>query len=51
MGRLACAAMDRRMKSETSRPCAPLMVLLANSQADRASNWADSSAFNAARKG
>ncbi|MNN64821.1 hypothetical protein D3C81_1802860 [compost metagenome] len=51
MGRLAWAAIDRRMKSETSRPCAPLMVLLASSRADRASNCAVSSAFNTARKG
>ncbi|MCY1525334.1 hypothetical protein D9M68_603100 [compost metagenome] len=51
MGRLAWAAMDRRMKSDTSSPCAPLMFLLASSQAERASNWADSSAFNTARNG
>ena len=36
MGRLAWAAMLRRMKSETSSPCAPLMFLLASNQAERA---------------
>ncbi|CUJ84158.1 Uncharacterised protein [Achromobacter xylosoxidans] len=51
IGRLAWAAIDSRMKSVTSRPRAPLMVLLASSQAERASNCADSSASSAARKG